>query len=401
MRLRSSADLIVVACIALLAVLSTVVLRAGTAFDLVPAAMLVLVLPGYAVCAAAIPERSVNALERCTLSLGVSLALAACAGLALHVTPWGINAQSWTILLAVVTLAACAVAHWRRTGSPTGAGPFEDVHLELPVTSVAMLAVAVLVAGGALYFSGQPPAELATQGYTVLWAVPDSAGAPTIHLGVQNEETDSREYLMRASWGDQLLREWSVQLDTTGIWQADLDISGDAQTSGDLRVLLYSADGGNTPLRQAVIRRSSLGFAASTPETAPAAVPAVAPTPTAQLAVQQATAPTPTLAVPPTATSLPNAAAVWDVVRPQLDRAWGRDTPGTVTLLDTYLAQFPDDQTAREKMYAALIAHADDQARAGQTGAAVGDLTRAQKLLPERGEAGAALARLTPTSQRP
>jgi len=72
-----------------------------------------------------------------------------------------------------------------------------------------------------------------------------------------------------------------------------------------------------------------------------------------------------------------------------------------VALLDAYLAQFPDDQTAREKMYAALLARADDQARAGQTDAAVVDLTRAQKLLPERGEAGAALARLTPTSQRP
>ena len=139
--------------------------------------MLVLVLPGYAVCAAAVPEQSLKALERCALSLGVSLALAACAGLALHLTPWGIKAQSWTILLALVTLGACAVAYWRRLHCPTGAGLLEDVHLELPGTSVAMLAVAVLVAGGALYFSGQPPAELATQGYTVLWAVPDSAAA--------------------------------------------------------------------------------------------------------------------------------------------------------------------------------------------------------------------------------
>ena len=399
MRQRSSTDLLLVAGIADLAMLATVVLHAGTAFELVPAAMLVLVLPGYAVCAAAVPEQSLKALERCALSLGVSLALAACAGLALHLTPWGIKAQSWTILLALVTLGACAVAYWRRLHSPTGAGLLEDVHLELPGTSVAMLAVAVLVAGGALYFSGQPPAELATQGYTVLWAVPDSAAASTIHLGVQNGETSSREYLMRASWGDQLLREWSVQLGATGVWQTDLDISGDAQTSGDLRVLLYSADDSNTPLRQAVIRGSSL--AQQAPAATPTAVAAAQVASSTAIPTVAVVAPTPTVAPPPTATSLPSAAATWDLVRPQLDRAWGLDTPGTVTLLDAYLAQFPDDQTAREKMYAALLARADDQARAGQTDAAVVDLTRAQKLLPERGEAGAALARLTPTSQRP
>ena len=233
--------------------LATVVIHAGTAFELVPAAMLVLVLPGYAVCAAVVPEQSLKAIGT---SLG-QLKTHVPADMLKVTASNGEQAPSFALQDQSSGFS----------GQLSGTTNTDDVTYVLAGTSVAMLAVAVLVAGGALYFSGQPPAELATQGYTVLWAVPDSAAASTIHLGVQNGETSSREYLMRASWGDQLLREWSVQLGATGVWQTDLDISGDAQTSGDLRVLLYSADDSNTPLRQAVIRGSSLA------QQAPAATP--------------------------------------------------------------------------------------------------------------------------------
>jgi hypothetical protein len=371
------------------------------------AAVLVLFLPGYALTAVGFADRGLSPIERFVLSLGVSLAIAACVGLVLHLTPWGINTQSSSISLAVLTLGACAAAAWQRTARGRApSGPFDAVALELPGRSLAMFGAAAVIGGGALYFSSLPPAELPSQGYTLLWALPDVASTSTIHLGVSNMEPAPQQYVLRASWGDQALREWSVQLDSTDSWQTDMPLGAGPQPAGDLQFLLYTADNTVAPLRETVIRRASLAL-----EPAPVqqpvealtlvAAPTLAPT-VATPAPQLAPTPAPTQVSTPLPTAAPTLVPVvaeWQALQPALDAAWGRDTPRTVELLDDFVARFPADPTAHEKLYAALVAHAQDLAEADQLEAAVEALSRAQTLLPERAEAKAALARLTPTPQ--
>jgi hypothetical protein len=106
------------------------------------------------------------------------------------------------------------------------------------------------------------------------------------------------------------------------------------------------------------------------------------------------------VASPPTPTAVPSPAAVetasdvWPTVGPELDSAWGNDTPRTLSLLDAYLTQFPDDQAARDKMYAALLASAQDLEDSGDRAGAIAELNRAHNLLPTRGEANVELTRL-------
>jgi hypothetical protein len=78
-----------------------------------------------------------------------------------------------------------------------------------------------------------------------------------------------------------------------------------------------------------------------------------------------------------------------------LNPLWGRDTPRTVSLLEQFVARFPDNVVAREKLYAALLATAHDLRNEGRTEPAAEVLQRARALSPERGEAPTALLNLT------
>jgi hypothetical protein len=89
--------------------------------------------------------------------------------------------------------------------------------------------------------------------------------------------------------------------------------------------------------------------------------------------------------------------AAFSVLLPQLDAAWGADTPNTVHLLDDFLARYPDYAPAKDKLYAALIAHADELRDAGEIDAAVTEAQRASSLLPDRAEAQSVLDSLAPT----
>src|SRR5487761_1505409 len=82
--------------------------------------LLVLVFPGYALSALAVPAvpawfRQVNPLLwRGMWTVGLSLAAAVALGLLLNLTPDGLTRTSWAVSLAALTLAAAAAAAWRR-----------------------------------------------------------------------------------------------------------------------------------------------------------------------------------------------------------------------------------------------------------------------------------------------
>jgi hypothetical protein len=138
-------------------------------------------------------------------------------------------------------------------------------------------------------------------------------------------------------------------------------------------------------------------LATATPHT-PTLAPALAavvtgatpapPAPTAMIAA--ATPPTPE----PSPTAEPTAAEVWTTVSPALDAAWGTDTQTTITLLDNFLARFPEYALAREKLYAALLTRADELRDAGDIDAAADQAQRAASLMPDRPEARAMMVGL-------
>lgn len=81
----------------------------------------------------------------------------------------------------------------------------------------------------------------------------------------------------------------------------------------------------------------------------------------------------------------------WATAQNDLDATWERDWPATIARLDAFLARWPEHAGARDKLYAALVAHGSALADSGQRREGTAALERAARLLPERGEAFVAL----------
>jgi hypothetical protein len=162
------------------------------AIRLVFAVPLALILPGYAVTAAAFGSRRPDRLERLPLTLGVSLACLALGGLILNYTPGGIRGLPWALLLVLVVLAGCLVAARRR-----GSTRDERTSFTWPKPSPAS---AILAAGSlamvvaALILAHTTVKAEHVYGYTQLWISPPTATGKSARIGVTSEQQQARNY---------------------------------------------------------------------------------------------------------------------------------------------------------------------------------------------------------------
>ncbi|WP_292464076.1 DUF1616 domain-containing protein [Methanolobus sp.] len=92
-----------------------------TELRILPAILIVLFLPGYAMTAALFPRKDeISGAERIAFSIGLSVALVPFIGYGLLYTSWGMNTDSLVISISIVTLVMCAVAFFRRRRLPQG-----------------------------------------------------------------------------------------------------------------------------------------------------------------------------------------------------------------------------------------------------------------------------------------
>ena len=106
---------------------------------------------------------------------------------------------------------------------------------------------------------------------------------------------------------------------------------------------------------------------------------------------------TPPLVVPaPAASAVASrgADAEWPAILRELDAIWEQDWPRTIAVLDHFLDRWPGYGAAEDKLYAALVADAEDNIQAEQVADGVAELERAARRQPGRGEAWARLAQL-------
>lgn len=203
-RLRAHRDL---AGVALLAVVAAATVQIDDLPGVVRAAAglgLVLVLPGYALTRAALSQRIAGAAERIALSLALSVPATILSGLLINLSPWRLSVSSWSLTLAGVVVAGCAVAATRR---PRSRAPERSVW-RLAVPDGALLGAAVAVTGGALAlgFTSLPPPR-GTPGYTELWLLPRGRA---IELGLQSRELKIADYEVRLRGGGRQIRSWTV-----------------------------------------------------------------------------------------------------------------------------------------------------------------------------------------------
>jgi hypothetical protein len=187
-------------------------------------APLVLVVPGYAIAAALFPPASIRSLDRVVYSFVFSLSAASVGGLALQLA-FDLDRVTWLALLVSITLAASAVAHWRRARPPIQQiGTARAARLpRSPVWAIAFLAALTITAGAIAVATGGVHEQQSRQRFASLWALPGqtAAGATSIETGVWNHGGPAR-FKLEISGGGEAIYSRALRLGPNERWSAKL-----------------------------------------------------------------------------------------------------------------------------------------------------------------------------------
>jgi uncharacterized membrane protein len=171
-----------------------------TALRILFAAPLALLLPGYAIAAAAFGARPTGWQRTLVLSLGLSLATLALGGLALNYVPGGIRSGSWALLLVLVALSCCRVAALRRPSPSHHASSWPRLRLSRTEAGLVLGGSAAAAIALALAFATLPAKN--ALGYTELWISPTGGRAAAgVQIGVSSDEQSAVAYLLQVRLG--------------------------------------------------------------------------------------------------------------------------------------------------------------------------------------------------------
>ncbi len=295
-------DLIAVAALAGAALLIAPWSGAVPVLSPVLGLLLVLWLPGHAIVAALFPSWSLWVTERIVLHIAVSLGVTVVGGYLLNLTPWGLHATSWSVLLGTVTLSAVAVALVRHGDQPaeTPAAIFERLwrhrtSLILLVLTGAGMAAAVIVArNGAL---AQP-----TAGFTQLWIVSTGpAGGENLNIGMRSAETQTLSYDLALLTSDSVVRDWSaIRLQPGQEWSVQIPVPAGVATGQPVAAVLYRQDEPETIYRRVLWWPPAPGAAGTaSPPPLPPEWPTVPPPPGVPSPTPASVTPSPQSHAPP------------------------------------------------------------------------------------------------------
>jgi uncharacterized membrane protein len=221
-----SVDILVVVALTIAAVALTFIVPPDNVPGRILALPLVLLLPGYALTSALFAGRAPGFAERLVFSLGLSLVIVVLGGLALNWTPFGLQADSWSVLLSGITLGACAITLVRRREQSISASRWSAVgNTGLTFRQGLLLSQAVVVVLGAMIVSYIGAAQQPLPGFSQLWMLPVSGAKSgnAVRLGVSNMELTTMQYSLDVSMGDKLIKDWpSISLKPNEKWQATL-----------------------------------------------------------------------------------------------------------------------------------------------------------------------------------
>ena len=238
---RPSSDLLAVMVIAGLSAVLALVLPADSIVRLICALPLVLFLPGYAITAALFPPRSLGVPERLLFSLGLSVIVTALAGLALNLTPWGLQTSTWAIALAAIVVAGRRHRLARRRQDAAITAVPVDMKFKLRFRDGLLLGLAVLVTGTAIGLTRLPVAPNGVAGYTSLWMIPANPGnSNDFRLGLNSAEFAETRYRLQVSVGDQVVQAWpELSLKPGEAWETTIGLQSNQVVSGTIVADLY------------------------------------------------------------------------------------------------------------------------------------------------------------------
>lgn len=251
MAYHRSLDLIAAFLLAVTVIALTFVGLGNTPLLAVLALPFVLVLPGYTLTCALLPERSLDVAERLLFSLGLSLVIAILGGLVLNLTPYGLEARSWSILLGDVTASASAVALLRR--GETAQSIVRWTGTALAPRSWILFGLAAAVAAGSIAISViSATRQEQSQGFAELWILPgNTAGQQSVRLGVNNMQPTEVTYSLDVTVSGKPVHGWqSIVLKPHQSWEVTVPVPPGVRNSKErVDATLYRSSSRSTVYR--------------------------------------------------------------------------------------------------------------------------------------------------------
>jgi Protein of unknown function (DUF1616) len=175
-----------------------------TAIRTLSAVPLCLLLPGYAIAAAAFAPCRPAGVQALLLAPALSLGALVAGSLVLDAPPRGLRLGSWTVLLVIVVLGSCGIAVARRRAATAARSrSFATGTWFRPrPRDLLLVLVAALIAGSALLLSRTPLRAPNAIGYTSLWMLrAGTPAAPLLRIGVTSAEQHPTTYRLLLTTG--------------------------------------------------------------------------------------------------------------------------------------------------------------------------------------------------------
>ena len=232
-----------------LAVLSgiTALSPAPVAVRVALAAPLALVLPGWALSLAFLPD-SESWLGRLPVSVATSVVLSGITGLALAATPIGLTRFVWAPLLAGVTILGAAVAYSRSPEHTLG-----RIHLGMPGRPVLAVVAAIALVLVAVSLARTPLSAGHIRGYSALWLLPTSAESDSIRIGVTNSELTDTSYRVVLYSEGRAIFQRALKLSVGERWSAVIDVSSIPKEHRSFDARLIKKGDPSPPYREATL----------------------------------------------------------------------------------------------------------------------------------------------------
>jgi len=204
-----------------------------------------------------------GAIDLMVFSLGLSLVIDVVTGFLLNLIPVGLQWQSWTLSLGLVTevFTLLALLMRRRPGLGQPAQKKDTIARRLPLKEGALLGLALAVAALAVWLSITRPPQ-PQPFFTQFWMLPASAGKScAVLIGVHSFEAGSESYQIEVTSNGKQVASWpSITLAAQQEWDHQLSVS--PTPTGDTAVVdarLYRLDQPGTIYREVHVTLQSCG----------------------------------------------------------------------------------------------------------------------------------------------
>lgn len=250
-------NFVVAAVAVLIAAFLTLLAMNNTTLRVMVALPLVLVLPGYAMTTVLWSQRMLRGAERLLFSVGLSISVVILSGLVLNLTPWGLQASSWAVMLGGITVGA-SVGGWLRWRKDV-AVPAVPLGVGVNLREGLMLALAAVGMITAVGMARSPAPQQGLQGYTVLWMLPvNDRNQHAVRVGIHSMEFSTTAYRLDLEVNNQVVRQWtSIELRTGEKWENVVELPAEQLNAKEVEAVLYRIDNPTIVYRQVTLKRDS------------------------------------------------------------------------------------------------------------------------------------------------